>query len=309
MKQEIINTYLYLKEHHGRSASRMFAAKKNNHLKEELFRLTSFLDEKDFLSKRIYCLIHNITEKPRCECGTLIKTWDWNKGFRKECKYCMTQNPNRAKKMAVTCLKRFGVTTNLQTEEVNKKRLETQKSDNFSKSLKKMWSKKTKEDIKQRQKKIRKTSLERYGADNVFKKESSLFEKVHENSKKAIIEKYGVKNPSQLQWVKEKQVRTLIKNGHARHPDQKSYVELYYTKVWEVTNKAFKENYYELTENDTIKRGKEFHLDHIYSIHCGFMNNIPPYIIGHKNNLRLIPAAENTAKNKRCDITIDEIIQ
>ena len=57
------------------------------------------------------------------------------------------------------------------------------------------------------------------------------------------------------------------------------------------------------------KLSVENHLDHIYSIHYGFINNIPPYIIGHRNNLRLIPRSENSSKNKRCDITIDEILK
>jgi len=136
-----------------------------------------------------------------------------------------------------------------------------------------------------------------------------LFDTVQTNSKKAILDKYGVVNVQQDPSIYKKGRLTRIALGLERRPDQKADVETYYLKVWEITNQTFKANYYELTENETIKRSKDFHLDHIYSIHYGFINNIPPYIIGHRNNLRLISASENSSKNKRCDITIDQILK
>ncbi len=46
------------------------------------------------------------------------------------------------------------------------------------------------------------------------------------------------------------------------------------------------------------------HLDHNVSVHNGFKNNIPPYIIGHWTNLRLIPAKENMKKSSNNDKTL-----
>lgn len=57
------------------------------------------------------------------------------------------------------------------------------------------------------------------------------------------------------------------------------------------------------------KNKNAYHLDHMYSIHYGFINCIPPWIIGSIHNLRMIPAHENLgSKNKLCSITIDELL-
>lgn len=310
MKTEIIETYLKLKEQYGsaRSATASFNSIKYIQLKKELQLLTSFLDKKDSISKRIYCLSHNIIEKPHCNCGKIIKTFETEVGFRKECPKCAMNNPNRTKKIKNTCLIKYGKTTNLQIEEVNEKRLKTHKSKEFSNKIKNQWNNYSTEDLKKRFEKTKKTNLEKYGAENTFSKDSSLFDTIQINSKQSIFKKYGVDNIGSVPSIHKKGQMTRIALGLERHPEQRDDVEKYYLKVWEISNKTFKDNYYEFTNNDTIKRSKEFHLDHIYSIHYGFINNILPQIIGHKNNLRLISASENTSKNKRCDITIEEIL-
>lgn len=47
--------------------------------------------------------------------------------------------------------------------------------------------------------------------------------------------------------------------------------------------------------------------DHIFSIFEGFKENISPDIISHPANCRLLLYAKNVSKNKKCDITIDEL--
>jgi len=150
MKNEIIETFLQLKEKYttSRSVTAAFNNKKNIILKTELIKLTDFLDEKDSAPKRIYCLIHNITEKPKCKCGTVIKTFDNNLfSFRKECSKCALQNPERTQKIKNTCLQKYGVTTNLQIKEVNEKRLNSHKTKEFSDTMKKKWNEVTSEEL------------------------------------------------------------------------------------------------------------------------------------------------------------------
>jgi hypothetical protein len=50
-------------------------------------------------------------------------------------------------------------------------------------------------------------------------------------------------------------------------------------------------------------------LDHIYSIQQGFKDSIPPYIIGHWTNLRIISLVENSIKGMRCDKTPAELFE
>jgi len=59
--------------------------------------------------------------------------------------------------------------------------------------------------------------------------------------------------------------------------------------------------------NDIEKRGYEYHLDHIYSVKDGFVNNVDPSIIGHYLNLRIISRIENLSKGSRSDKSLDEL--
>ncbi len=77
----------------------------------------------------------------------------------------------------------------------------------------------------------------------------------------------------------------------------KTEYECYKFKVIQITN----EQPIQILENHD-KRGKTgvdgaYHLDHIYSIRLGFLNNIDPHVIGHISNLRFIPWLENIQKS------------
>ena len=50
---------------------------------------------------------------------------------------------------------------------------------------------------------------------------------------------------------------------------------------------------------------KGYHLDHKYSIHAGFKNNVPKEMIADIRNLRFISHKENMAKGTRCFIDED----
>lgn len=56
-------------------------------------------------------------------------------------------------------------------------------------------------------------------------------------------------------------------------------------------------------------RGTEYHLDHIFSISRGFLQNISPNIIGHWTNLRIIPALDNKNKSWKCHKTKHQLIE
>lgn len=60
---------------------------------------------------------------------------------------------------------------------------------------------------------------------------------------------------------------------------------------------------------DNLPRGREYELDHKYSKHQGFLNNVPPEVIGHYSNLQMIPRHSNRKKYNKCSITIDELYE
>jgi hypothetical protein len=57
------------------------------------------------------------------------------------------------------------------------------------------------------------------------------------------------------------------------------------------------------------KRGRKYHLDHMFSICEGFRQNIAPEIIGNIVNLKIITTRENCTKNKKCSITLDQLLE
>lgn len=58
-----------------------------------------------------------------------------------------------------------------------------------------------------------------------------------------------------------------------------------------------------------LVRGKEYELDHKFSKHQGFINDVPPEVIGHYTNLQLIPRHSNRKKYSKCSITLEELHQ
>ena len=76
-----------------------------------------------------------------------------------------------------------------------------------------------------------------------------------------------------------------------------------------MTNKNWYEKFHILNGVGPNKRSRDLHLDHIYSIAEGFVNNIPPEIIGHWTNLRLIPKIENSSKGAKCHKTQEQLFE
>ena len=74
----------------------------------------------------------------------------------------------------------------------------------------------------------------------------------------------------------------------------------YYKTVWKITNQNK-----HLVENIHLREWRKYSLDHKISIYYGFKNNIPPEIISHPNNLRIIPFSDNRVKRYNCLVDDD----
>jgi len=55
------------------------------------------------------------------------------------------------------------------------------------------------------------------------------------------------------------------------------------------------------------KRSRKYPIDHKFSVREGFNNNIDPDIVSHWKNLEIITIVENSRKNKKCSITLNEL--
>ena len=92
-------------------------------------------------------------------------------------------------------------------------------------------------------------------------------------------------------------------------PEDKDDLSHYRVKVAKVMYK-YKDDIKKLDNFE--KRGHAnkgmYHLDHKFSVIEGFKQNIPPYIIGHINNLEMLIGRNNLVKNRKCSIDKDVLI-
>jgi len=109
---------------------------------------------------------------------------------------------------------------------------------------------------------------------------------------------------TKVRLAAKKRINTLVEKGQILDRSFLTNLEYYYRLVWSYTRLQP----LSLIKN-IEKRSNEWHLDHIYSIKAGFVNNVPAHIIGNIHNLRIIPAKENCSKREGCHQTIDDILE
>jgi len=111
-------------------------------------------------------------------------------------------------------------------------------------------------------------------------------------------EELGLKN-----WL-EKNDKISVANSKIPISDRKLFYS-YISEVNKYTRISLSINKLLMIELRGVKNG--YDLDHIVSKVNGFRNNIPPYIIGHISNLRIIDSSYNRKKQHNSEKEISEI--
>lgn len=164
------------------------------------------------------------------------------------------------------------------------------------------WRKWASNNMKRSSDKLKEGMIKKYGVE--YATQSNI---IKEKTRKFFLEKYGVDNPFQIDVDSriKKARETNIKKGNWISDEDLRPFLLYKKKVWYHTNKSIlKYNASWLLEGRS-RTGN--HLDHIYSIHDGFKNNIDPKIIGHILNLQILDAKLNRSKGIDSWICINEL--
>jgi hypothetical protein len=117
-------------------------------------------------------------------------------------------------------------------------------------------------------------------------------------------------NPEMKQHIINRGIKTKQSRGSILLDGQISDYQLYRRRVYHYTNISLqlKYNKEQLDTRGLCGVDGAMQLDHKYSIKQGFVDNIPPYIIGSYHNLDLISWEENSLKRDGCTITIDALI-
>lgn len=141
---------------------------------------------------------------------------------------------------------------------------------------------------------------------------SSQLQSVKDKKKQLSIEKYGVDNVS-----KSKEIKNLLSEKRTDYwnqlykdknftSDGLSRIE-YRKKCQQYLNTQYKRNKHILDPEN--KRGKDWHIDHIYSVSDGFINNVPINVVSDISNLQLISAKDNYRKFYASGKTIEQLYE
>ena len=163
--------------------------------------------------------------------------------------------------------------------------------------------------------KCNKTVKEKYGVDNIFQLEE--IKNLSKQTKKEIygnehyinlekacqtkLKKYGDKNFNN----REKMFETRFGISYNEYLEQLPDYIRYRNEVLKFTRKQP----LNLLKNYDKRRPKDYHLDHRFSIKQGFIENIPPFIIGNIVNLEMLPWRDNVSKNYKCSMIKEELFE
>lgn len=149
-------------------------------------------------------------------------------------------------------------------------------------------------------KKISEAIKERGGHNG---EKNPMFGKTHKNKTKI---KQSIKAKNRNPKCYQKSTKTKILKGIAVPKELKTAWELYNEQINNFTLASWKK-YQSIINPNNFPRGKDYELDHKFSKTEGFLQNVPPEIIGHYLNLEVIPKNKNRSKRIKCSITLEEL--
>lgn len=129
----------------------------------------------------------------------------------------------------------------------------------------------------------------------------------YEKIKEGTIKKHGVASTLSLPEVREKQYHSGVANGTRIAKELRDPMDLYYASVKRLTKVSWNTHFNDI--NPEWLDRSEYDLDHIFSIFEGFKQGIPPYIISHWTNLRMLEPKLNSSKGARCDKTKEQLFE
>jgi hypothetical protein len=213
------------------SDERIDSRKITDEMFNEICSLTPWVEDtsRKSLREHCYCLVHNITEQPKCENCSNDVNFSYTSGkYRTSCseqckmiiaknkqaKTCLAkygvENPAQSEvvksKMRESCLKKYGVEYALQSEELKEKSKQT--------CLSKYGVEYATQNENVREK-YKQTCQEKYGVENTFQSED-----IKEKTKQTRLEKYGVEHVLQNKVIKAKMSISKANNFQARRNEQ-----------------------------------------------------------------------------------------
>jgi hypothetical protein len=156
----------------------------------DIIKLTDYLPINCKFIERIYQIINDVNNQPKCYCGDNCNFINFQLGYHQYCSTkCLSLSSNINLKKQRTCLKKYGAIHPLQSKII--------------------------------QEKSRKTCLKKYGVEYSLQVLS-----FREKGKQTNLKNYGVENTSQRKEIKEKKKETCLKNYGVEFPLQSKKIQI-----------------------------------------------------------------------------------
>lgn len=136
-------------------------------------------------------------------------------------------------------------------------------------------------------------------------KNNPMFNKVHSENAR---HKQSLKANARCPSVYVQATNTKIANGISIPKELKSDWQLYEEQVNNITRSTWNK-FKRIINPNNLPRGQGYQLDHKLSKKDGFLNNIPPEIIGHYKNLKILTEFENKSKGSNSSILISDLYE
>ena len=154
---------------------------------------------------------------------------------------------------------------------------------------------------------MRSTTMDRYGVEN-----ASSLEAIKQIRREKALAKYGVDNVS-----KAEPIRKILAEQRSEY-----WAEVYKTKKFTIDGMSrdqYSRRCHQYAETQYYrhqqqidpegKRSKHWHVDHIYSVTDGFLNDVPVNVVSDISNLRLISDKDNYIKHKKSEKTLEQLYE
>ena len=293
---------------------------------EHIISLTSYLPENSKINERLYIIFHDLYEKDlKCPmCDKNKKFYTFTSGYN----LCCSQSCASKYQQKFLISKEQKEIIYKQRTENNRNKPEDVKQAEIDKRIKTTKERYGEDAFSEISKRAHQTKIKNgnYIPPWTILKNTNplLWEEMHFRAAQTMKDNIDENGNNHYDRVHLMKLNDIDENGNNHYerrtinnyesglwvsPEDKDDLSHYRVKVSKVMYK-YKDDIKKLDNFE--KRGHAnkgmYHLDHKFSIVEGFKQNIPPYIIGHINNLEMLIGRNNLVKNRKCSIDKDVLI-
>ncbi len=275
----------------------------------------SFVSEKQFFTQSLYHITHSIIHIPICQVCNLNECHflDFKRGYKQTCSNECRKKLANHRSTQTQIEQGIYKTTGIKNSQRIKNLTPSQKKEYQIRWLESMTTIDDNGLTGFERANHKRNSKPRLEKERVFLKQQISMANKSEDELKKIHKKISQtmqnKSSSEKHQIYLKRKQTMIHKQLWVSDNQKPLFWLYRQTVERLSNLTYNKYQHEINPTNIKRTRNTYHLDHIVSIKDGFVNNIPPFILASKFNLRIITAKKNISKYTSSDMSHNCLIE